>query len=290
MSKRERRSRIIAAIKAEDSGAIAAIAAEDPEVVNARNAHWNVPLADAIRTGNLAIVEKLVDLGADPEHRNHGGRSMLDAAAFSGRREIAQFLIRRGATPSILHHAALGDIGRVRARWEPNPELIPAGGRWRMAPLHAAVRAGNIQAVTALLKFCAPDPTDHNDHTPLALVPELPAEVPHADIASVLIDAGANLDVMAGHFRGTVIHRAIVNGHLDLTQLLVRRGADLCRRDHAGKTPLHEAVAKGVGFLRAVLEGVVDHDICTNDGETALAYARRRKKKTAVRLLQAAVG
>ena len=85
-----------------------------------------------------------------------------------------------------------------------------------------------------------------------------------------------------------VLHRAIVNGHLELTGLLVRRGAYLGRQDHAGKTPLHEAIGKGTAFLEALLQGQVDLYVCTNDGETALAYAQRRKKKTAVKLLQVA--
>ena len=159
-----------------------------------------------------------------------------------------------------------------------------------MAPLHAAVRACNLPAVTGLLEFCEPDPKDHNGHTPLALVPELAGAKPRALLATALLDACASVDAQAGHFSGTVLHRAIVNGQLDLVEVLVARGADLTLQDHAGKTPLHEAVAKGVKYVELLLAGDVDFAIRSRDGETPLGFARRRKKKAVAALLEAAGG
>ena len=262
MSPREVRKQFIAAVVAGDAAAVASIARTAPDVVNAGNPHGNVPLGDAIASGRLDVVRQLVELGADPAHRNQGGHSMLDAAAFGGHADIARYLVDQGVAPSILHLAALGDV--------------------------AAVRAGNVEAVVGLLGFCPPDPLDHNSHTPLALVPELDPKVERVRIAAALLDAGASVDAESGHFRGTVVHRAIVNGHLDLTELLVARSADLNLQDHAGKTPLHDAVAKGVKYVEVLLTGQVDLAARNKDGETPLTFARRRKKKTAAALLEAA--
>ena len=67
------------------------------------------------------------------------------------------------------------------------------------------------------------------------------------------------------------------------------RCADLTLQDHAGKMPLHEAVAKGVKYVELLLAGDVDFAIRSRDGKTPLGFARQRKKTVAA-LLEAAGG
>ncbi|MCP4903067.1 MAG: hypothetical protein GY906_39385 [bacterium] len=93
MNRRDLRRQLIDAIERGDLPRVAEIATAEPSIVNAPNTHQNVPLGDAIATGRLDLVELLIAHGADPRHSNHGGHSMLDGAAFSGRVEIARWLI-----------------------------------------------------------------------------------------------------------------------------------------------------------------------------------------------------
>ena len=99
MTRRDVLKRFSEAVGAGDTAAIARISESGPGIVNAANAHRNVPLGVAIGTRRLDIVRQLVELGADPRHCNHGGHSMLDAAAYGGHEGNARYLIERG-----LHH------------------------------------------------------------------------------------------------------------------------------------------------------------------------------------------
>ncbi len=289
MSRRVLRKRLIAAIEAGDLSQVAAIAAADPGIVNAANAHGHVPLGAAIGTGCLERVELLVALGADPRHTYHG-RSLLDAAAYGGHSEIFRYFVERGLTPTVHHAAALGDIPLLEEMLAANPALLrptAAGGRWRNTPLHAAVIGGNRDAVAFLLARDAPvDAENHNGHTALALCAECSSADARALIAQLLLARGADANAPAGHHGGTALHRAVVNGDLALARALLESGADPNRQDWSGKTPLHHAAAKNRRLVELVLAFAPDLALQSREGETPAQYARRLRKRAIVKLLE----
>ncbi len=291
MSRRALRKQLIVAIEAGDMSRVAEIAAIDAGIVNAANAHGHVPLGAAIGTGCLERVKLLVALGADPRHAYHG-RTLLDAAAYGGHADILRYLIAIGLRPTIQHAAAIGDIPLLERLLGATPALrepAAAGGRWRLAPLHAAAIGGSRAAVAYLLARGVPvDAENHNGHTALALCVEHPTAEVRAAIAQLLLAGGADANAKGGHHSGTVLHRAVVNGDSDVARLLLEHGADPDRQDWSGKTPLHHAVARNRHLVALLLAHAPDLALQSRDGETAAQYARRLRKRASVRLLEEA--
>lgn len=289
MSRRALRKQLIAAIELGDMSRVAEIADADPTIVNAANSHGHVPLGAAIGTGSLERVKSLVALGANPRHSYHG-RTLLDAAAYAGHIEIYRYLVSFDMRPTIHHAAAIGDIPQLKELLTANPALrepTAAGGRWRITPLHAAVIAGNRASVEFLLARDVPvDAENHNGHTALALCAEHSRGKANVPIAQLLLATGANANATGGHHGGTVLHRAVVHGDTPLAHLLLENGAEPNCQDWSGKTPLHHAVGKNRQLVEVVLAYSPDRGLLSREGETPLQYARRLKKRAAVRLLE----
>ena len=292
MNRREVRRQFIEAIATVELARVVEIADSHPSIVNAANSHGNVPLSDAISTGSLDVVKLLVARGADMFHRNHGGHGPLDGAAFFGRPDIARYLIARGVQPTVHHAAAIGDIPLLKRMTSDEGACLdvqPAGGRWRLTPLHAAVLGGSHAAVEYLLSIDAPvDPVNHNGHTALAMVTECRSRDSRVRIARALLAHGAEVNAAAGHHGGTVLHRAVMDGDHGLAFLLLHSGADPNRRDWSGKTPLHHAVSKNRRLVELLLGYSPDVSVASRAGETAAQLARRLGKKAVVRLIEVA--
>ncbi len=289
MSRRALRKQLIEAIEAGEVSRVAQIADADPGIVNAANSHGHVPLGTAIGTGCLERVKQLIALGADPEHNYHG-RTLLDAAAYSGHYAILRYLVSLGLQPSVHHAAASGDLPLLQEMLTANPGLrnpTAAGGRWRITPLHAAVIAGNHASVEFLLAQDVPvDAGNHNGHTALALCAEHHRGKANVPIAQLLLAHGASANVAGGHHGGTVLHRAVMHGDAALARLLLDNGADPNCQDWSGKTPLHHAVAKNRQLVVLLLSYAPNCALQSRDEETPLQYARRLKKRAVVRLLE----
>ena len=54
--------------------------------------------------------------------------------------------------------------------------------------------------------------------------------------------AGTNVNVKGGFADGTPLHYAAANGHKEIAELLIEKGADVKAKDEGGKTPLDVAI------------------------------------------------
>ena len=110
-----------------------------------------------------------------------------------------------------------------------------------ITPLHAAVMAGNIEAVECLIKHGA-DVTARGDmcETPLHYA----AQYRNKETVQCLIKHGA--DVMARDTLDmTPFHSAVYNENKEVVPCLIMHGAEVMARDGRGWTPLHEAALAG---------------------------------------------
>jgi ankyrin repeat protein len=94
--------------------------------VNARfgGAHTETPLHWAASCDDVAVLDKLLDLGADIDATGAviaGGTPLADAVAF-GQWSAARRLVERGAKANLWQAAALGLMDRVEARFAANPQ------------------------------------------------------------------------------------------------------------------------------------------------------------------------
>lgn len=57
----------------------------------------------------------------------------------------------------------------------------------------------------------------------------------HPFLVRLLLDSGADIDVQCSHGM-TALHRAVINGHVEIAQILLAAGIDRTIRDKHGKT------------------------------------------------------
>jgi uncharacterized protein len=124
----------------------------------------NSPLNRAIESGNVTVVEMLLDAGANPNGIGETGMTPVMIAAFFGNPEVVDLLIRRGAiadaiegrhrNTALLIAVRKGHIDVVKvllsAGADPNK-----GREWGNAPLCRAQAAGQEEIATLLRRHHA---------------------------------------------------------------------------------------------------------------------------------------
>jgi hypothetical protein len=90
------------------------------------------------------------------------------------------------------------------------------------------------------------------------------------------LDSGADIDLTNNPFDVRPLHIAIIKGHLNIVQVLVKRGADIFAVDTDGRTALHLATSFGQNeiirfFLHALL-GPID-DRIRHEDSMRLSYS-----------------
>ncbi len=110
----------------------------------------------------------------------------------------------------------------------------------------------------------------------------------NVDIVNTLLSYGADVnEIGLGGYRS--IHNAAVNCNLALTKLLVVSGAELDAQTDLGITPLMGAAILGCkDVLLELLNHGADTQILSNEGRTALDYAKIKGWVEITKLLEAA--
>jgi ankyrin repeat protein len=99
------------AVKAGDEAATRTLLADEPGLINARDADKSTPLHYAAWKGHAGVIEILLDAGADIGAHNendHWGTTPLHAAAHANNKDAAAVLIRRGANVNAARAAGSG--------------------------------------------------------------------------------------------------------------------------------------------------------------------------------------
>ena len=212
-------------------------------------------LWDAVKAKDLERAKALI--AREPalvDARNEKGEPAVLSAIYLGAWEIADFLIRSGATLDIFSAAAAG-----------NSVILPA--------LIAEHRAN----------LYAPD-----GWTPLHLA----AFFGHVEAARLLIEAGADVHAVSKNpTANTPLHAAAARAHLDVIELLLAHGAEVNRKAGGGWTPLHLAAgSRSPDTVAFLLERGADVSANDDQGNTPLAIARQTRQSRAAELIQAKGG
>lgn len=195
-------------------------------------------LLHACRKGHVAIVEAMLDMGANIETRDHIGRSPLYTAAMEGQQKVVEILIKRGANTS-------------SANYHGSTTLM-------MAAFH-----GHADAVEVLIKHGA-SVSSVNDRGTTALI--LAAYSGHTDVVKVLVNYGA--DVSSTNHKGTnALMVASGSGHLGLVKLLLSHGADInavnevrCTAVLAAAISSHKALTSMLIERGATVHGALEYN------------------------------
>lgn len=198
----------------------------------------------AIRAGDAAAVRAQLD--ADPglaTAKNEQGQSPVLSAVYSGRTEIRDLLIARGAPLEFHEAAATGQLDRVKQLVEKNP---------------------------ALAKGYSPDGFP---------VFALAAVFGHLPVVRYLFETGADVHAAATNGTGyNALTGAVTGGHQDIATWLLENGANANYRYGPGYSPLLAAAANGhLEIVKTLLQHGADVHAQANDGKTAVAIAEERK-------------
>ena len=278
-----------------------------------RTADWSEvpPLALA---NNAAVVEALVEAGADATRTFDGTETLLHVAAKANNsKDGLAALIALGGDPMAqasnvgytpLHfaHSQAAVEVLVAAGADPNARLADPIGE---TPLHDARTAEVAKALIAA--GADPMARDYNGATPLhrAQTPEIAkaliaagadpmARTPSGftplhfadsgDVVEALLSAGAN--VMARDESGsTPLHSASSD---DVVEALFAAGANVMARNELGRTPLHRANSGDV--IEALLSAGADLMARDERGDTPLHVAASWFSKYPLATTQRAVG
>lgn len=290
-------------INAADSGyvdEVRAMLAEEPELVDVRGrARYSTrdvrALHYALNYGHVATVEQLLDAGADINAKAGEVWAPIHYALRGAHPELAQVLLSRGAHVDIYAAAGLGDLTKLQAYINAQPDIIHRRGPGGATPLHFAATA---EATEFLLERDADvNAADDRQRTPLNWNAE------KSEVAKLLLAYGAQInDIFLACAVGDVervtqfldadpsllhkhkdpragppLHVAVDKGQLEVARLLIERGAAINALTDSGSiTPMHDAAFGGhVDMVRLLLAHGADpgaHD--TEFGATPCAWAR----------------
>jgi ankyrin repeat protein len=184
-----------------------------------RNENHQLPLHFAVRMNRPEMVTLLLELGADPMAADSlGGTVAHYAASPDVDRRVLAALSARGAL-GVHGPLILGDEAEAARR------LAAAGGRVANGELHLAAKRGDVRAVRWLLAHGA-DPNARWPHWDAEITPLHAAAFDGgADVARVLLDAGADPGIHDSLHDGDALGWAEHFGRVDLVHLLRERMA-----------------------------------------------------------------
>ncbi|MEU4745686.1 ankyrin repeat domain-containing protein, partial [Actinosynnema sp. NPDC023658] len=252
-------------------------------------------LHKAVQGGDLATVQTLVEAGAfvDAVAPTTGHTPLMDALWYKWP-EVVGYLLDQGAGVNLSTHYGfsmkehfefelnVNSLGKEKLlaaekllrRREDEDERRIAEQR-----LMAATAAGDAREVARLLADGAqvdarfPVRNGFNDlHTPLLVA----TRDGHLEIVRELLRAGADVNATEPTFGACPLHKAVYNGHADITALLVAApGVDLDFQGATnGYTPLHDALWHGYDeCARILLDAGARVDLVGHDGKTPLDVA-----------------
>jgi len=216
------------------------------------------PLHLAARRWTVAMVERLVERGADVSRRRRDGATAHTLASTYGNQEIADWLLAHGARDelSALDHlvaaCARGDRAQADMMLATHPELRAQLGPQHHLMLHRPAEAGNTGSLETMLA-CGFDPRARDKDGVTAL--HRAAMAGHPDAVRVLLKHGAPVDAVDGMFAAPPLVWAVEGRHRS------GAGADhvgVARELIAAGSPVEWTPPAGAPSPESTLEGLMD--------------------------------
>ncbi|NOY23377.1 MAG: hypothetical protein GXO70_07695 [Acidobacteria bacterium] len=214
-------------------------------------------LIRAARTGNLEMVQKILQLGTDLNGRDKKGNTPLITAIESGKNSIASLLLDTGAS-------------------------VNAAAKSGTTPVMAAARTGNRKLLSRLLKNGAKvEQADRKGNSALTYAIQSRC-VP---CTAMILKRGADVNRPDGKARPPLLIAA-ADGDYAMCDVLLKAGAFVDKSDPDGTTPLMKAAAGGkVKLVRILLSAGARIDATSKTGNSPLAEAAENRHPDMVHLL-----
>ena len=169
--------------------------------------------------------------------------------------------LRRGAASPLRAIAVLGMLALL------TPTAAAAPGVVDLDPLFAAARPLAVIQATDMVLHEAAASGD-------------------LELATYLLERGAEVDVRSAIDASTPLHVAAHSGHIEIVRMLIAKGADVVARAQGGSTPMHMAALGGhAEIVELLLSHGVAVNVTTNSTSTPLHLAAREGHAALVELL-----
>lgn len=196
--------------------------------LNSKSPHHSStpPLASAISSGNIPLVELLLDHGADIHFKNDDGWTIIHYLAHA-----------RDAMPGIVERVIQGGID------------LSAADANNCTPLGVACQSGKKDPVEKILDagvdihICATGPNPHTALFYALCLTHFRACHDLDSLVAFLLQRGAPTTALKGE--RSPLHAACKEGRAAIVTMLLDHGADIEHEDEKGRTPLQLAQAHG---------------------------------------------
>ena len=247
-------------------------------------ARWHLWIA--VRQNNVRLAEWCLSHGASPNPappraQNLPQGSMYEYAVRAGRTEIADLLVRYGATPTPVHVYPIDafvalclrlDRDAIRATVAEHPEYLRAPD-----PMLAAAEHDRVDVLEFLLDLgVSPNVANAQNERPLHAAAYNNA----LNAARLLIERGADIDPVESNWGNTPLGAAVYPQHKAMIDLLAPHSRDVWQLTYTGK----------LGRLREVLTENPEEARVVASGHTPLMWLPPEDEQNAVEVAQLLVG
>ena len=196
---------------------------------------------NAIKEGEGAKVEQMIS--RNPSLVNVKGRqgmSPVTVATYYGRSKIAEVLVSRGARLNIWEASMTGNIAVVKDLLAKNPAEANSFSQDGFTALHLAAFFG------------------------------------HEEVVRHLLGMGVNANAVAKNMMKVMpLHSAVARNQIEISKLLLDRGAEVNARQEGGFVPLHAAAQSGnLEMARLLMKHKAEVNAKSDNGKTPLALTR----------------
>lgn len=247
--------------------------------------------------GHSAVVNLLLERGADPNLKGWAGLTPLHAAAMAGREEVVRLLLENGGSKTVnaklsvthitpLQYSAEADNYKIaNMLLESGADVQSKQTHSRYTALHCAVAE---DAKTQIVQLMIDHGVDVMSKTMWMDTPlHLAAELSRRSTIKLLVERGAVIDNKHSLNGNTALHVAAkTQSRSENVEMLLDLGADIHAKNSTGKTALHLAVeALDAETVRVLLDRGAEPNAKCQNGDCPLHCATRSANAMIVQLL-----